>query len=73
MGGFTQYLTKELDKGNILTEVYPDMNPKSEKLDIDVGITQLLASPLQKLLLFNENVKTLSKGKISGSKTVPSK
>lgn len=63
IGGCIHHLTEGIDTGNILAEVYPDLNPKDGEIAIDYKTTKLLAIAALRFLKAVENRTAKIEGK----------
>lgn len=63
LGGCIHYTTKGVDRGNILAEVYPELEPKDSLVHVDIKTSELLAKASVKILKDIENCDLIPKGK----------
>lgn len=63
LGGCIHYITKGVDRGNILAEVYPELEPKDSLVHVDIKTSELLAKASVKVLKDIENCDLIPKGK----------
>lgn len=63
LGGCLHYITKGVDRGNILAEVFPELEPKDSLVHVDIKTSELLAKATVKILKDIENCDLIPKGK----------
>lgn len=68
LGGCIHYLTEGIDTGNIIAEVYPDLNSRDGEISVDIKTTRLLAQAVVKFLKAAENKKADLTGKQQNEK-----
>jgi hypothetical protein len=68
LGGCLHYTTKGVDKGNILAEVFPSLEPKDGLVEVDIKTSELLAKAAVKILKSIENCGEIPKGKVQVEK-----
>ncbi|MCL6260691.1 hypothetical protein M3O96_16420 [Aquiflexum sp. TKW24L] len=63
LGGCLHYTTKGVDRGNILAEVFPSLDPKDSLVEVDIKTSKLLAKAAVKILKDIENCGQIPTGK----------
>lgn len=68
LGGCLHYTTKGVDRGNILAEVFPSLDPKDSLVHVDIKTSELLAKAAVKILKDIENCDEIPTGKVQVEK-----
>ena len=68
LGGCLHYTTKGVDRGNILAEVFPALDPKDGLVEVDIKTSELLAKAAVKILKDVENCDEIPDGKLQVEK-----
>jgi methionyl-tRNA formyltransferase len=68
LGGCLHYTTKGVDRGNILAEVFPSLDPKDSLVHVDIKTSELLALAAVKILKDIENCDEIPTGKVQVEK-----
>lgn len=63
IGACIHHLSKGVDRGSILAEVYPSLSPKDGEIDIDIKTTLLLNKPILQILKLLEKSGDAPEGK----------
>lgn len=63
VGGCIHYITKGVDRGNILAEVYPELEPQDSLVNVDIKTSELLAKATVKILKDIEKCDLIPIGK----------
>jgi methionyl-tRNA formyltransferase len=63
LGGCLHYTTKGVDRGNILAEVFPALEPKDSLVQVDIKTSELLAKASVKILKDIEACELIPTGK----------